>query len=70
LKSHPDDFGEGGKSSMRTPYKKIRWLITTLLIDIISVKTETTFLGFSSSQPQLNGKVGNRQDQYLLQYVS
>jgi hypothetical protein len=55
---------------MRTPYKKIRWLITTLLIDIISVKTETTFLGFSSSQPQLNGKVGNRQDQYLLQYVS
>jgi hypothetical protein len=34
-----------------------------------NVKTETTFLDFSSSQPQLNGEVGNGQDQYLPPYV-
>jgi hypothetical protein len=33
-------------------------------------RTESTFLDFSSSQPQLNEVVGNRQDQYLLPYVS
>jgi hypothetical protein len=36
----------------------------------VNVRTETIFRNFSSSQPQLNGEVGNRQDQYLMPYVS
>jgi hypothetical protein len=32
----------------------------------VNVRTETIFRNFSSSQPQLNGEVGNRQDQYLM----
>jgi hypothetical protein len=55
---------------MQTPYKKITWLMMTLLIDTVNVKTETTLLGCSSSQPQLNREVGNWQAQYLLPYIS
>jgi hypothetical protein len=32
-------------------------------------RTETTFIGFSLSQPQLNGEVENGQDQYHMSYV-
>jgi hypothetical protein len=71
LKSHPGGSGGGGKSSTQTPFKIMKQFITTLLrICTINVKIESTFLGFSSSQPQLNGEVGNGQDQYLLPYVS
>jgi hypothetical protein len=38
LKSHPDDFGGGGKSSTPTLYMKITWLITTLLISTVNVE--------------------------------
>jgi hypothetical protein len=56
---------------MRTPFKKIKWLMMTLLrIGKVNIRTETTFLNFYSSQPQLNGDVGNGQDQYLMSYVS
>jgi hypothetical protein len=42
----------------------------TLLIATINVTTETAFLGYSSSQPQLNGEMDNLQPQYLMPYVS
>jgi hypothetical protein len=51
--------------------QKIKWSMTTILrIWNVNVRTETTFRGFSSSQPQWNGHVGWGQDQYLLSYVS
>jgi hypothetical protein len=53
------------------PFKKIKWLMMTLLrIGKVNIRTETTFLDFYSFQPQLNGDVDNGQDQYLMWYVS
>jgi hypothetical protein len=50
--------------------QKIEWLMMTILrICNVNVRIETTFHGFSSSQPQSNGQVGWGQDQYLLVYV-
>jgi hypothetical protein len=50
MKSHPDGFGGGGKSSTRTPLKEIKRLMRSLLrIIIVNVKTETTFHDYSSS---------------------
>jgi hypothetical protein len=70
LKLHPGGFDGGRKSSTRIPYKKITWLMMALIIATVNVKTETTFLGCSSSQSQLNGEVGNEQAQYLMSYIS
>jgi hypothetical protein len=71
LKSYHGGFGGGGKSVMWTPFRKIKWIMTTLLrICNVKVRTKTTFYGFSSSQPRRNGQVGWGQDQYLLPYVS
>jgi hypothetical protein len=50
---------------------KMKWLMMTILrIWNVNVRTETTFRGFSSSQPQWNRQVGKGRDQYLLPYVS
>jgi hypothetical protein len=64
-------FCGDGKSITRTPFKKIKRLMMTILrIWNVNVRIETTFRGFSLSPLQWNGQVGRGQDQYLLPYVS
>jgi hypothetical protein len=49
-----------GRAQREHPSKKIKQLMMSLLrICNVNVRTETTFHGFSSSQPQWNGQVGS-----------